>query len=596
MQSLGDLDKPSFFDDAGSHEDFSFWKQISITTRKLSDVKHTEGILFKKSKRTSFWKSRYYILYDDRLAYFKHGRDKQETAYCLIQNMRLEKLKGHEKDEHYGFRLVHNKKSIELYARSAEVQDKWVSKLKQFCVQTDYAASYSNIKMIGEGSFAKVYLVKRKSDGMELAAKTFDKSLLAKVDKAKASLINEINIMRKLENDNIIKLYDVYENESYIYLILELLHGGELFERIIKKGIYTEKDAAILMEKMLSALDCMHSKNMMHRDIKPENLILKDMENNYDVKIADFGLATYVTQGELLFKRCGTPGYVAPEILADEKYDQKVDVFSAGVILYILLTGGSPFYGKSYNEILIKNKYCEIKFNFKESDYQISNAAIDLLKKMLAKDPKQRISSKEALNHPWIIAKGVVEVQEKPQVTMLSSAQENMKRFQENHRFNVKNIKPKDLDNVNAMERSLHCPSPIINGRITTVVESKYAGGQMAVPGKKSMFVSTNESDSDIIEEADDGDQIDEKPQLGSQIDKYKNNFSLTNKMDTINNTPQMKPKPVDKVSMTKARNIQGNLLGLIKNTEKEGGLTVTSYYKDTKKVADVRNNLMGLH
>ena len=140
-----------------------------------------------------------------------------------------------------------------------------------------------------------------------------------------------------MDNDNIIKLYEVYESSSSICLILELLHGGELFERIIQKGAYTERDAAILMGKLLGALECMHSKNIMHRDIKPENLILKDMENSYDIKLADFGLATVVTtQGEYLFKRCGTPGYVAPEILADEKYDQKVDVFSAGVILYIL--------------------------------------------------------------------------------------------------------------------------------------------------------------------------------------------------------------------------------------------------------------------
>lgn len=142
--------------------------------------------------------------------------------------------------------------------------------------------------------------------------------------------------MRKLDHENIIKLYEVHESESYIYLVLELLRGGELFERIVKKGIYTEKDAAVLMKKLLSALDYMHSKGMMHRDIKPENLILKDMDNNYDVKIADFGLATVVSQNEYLFRRCGTPGYVAPEILADERYDQKVDVFSAGVILYIL--------------------------------------------------------------------------------------------------------------------------------------------------------------------------------------------------------------------------------------------------------------------
>jgi len=143
--------------------------------------------------------------------------------------------------------------------------------------------------------------------------------------------------MRKLENENIIKLHDVYESDNHVYLVLELLHGGELFDRIVKKGQYTEKDACTLMRKLLDALESMHSRGIMHRDIKPENLILKDVENDWNVKIADFGLATFVNPNhEYLFKRCGTPGYVAPEVLADQKYDQKVDVFSCGVILYIL--------------------------------------------------------------------------------------------------------------------------------------------------------------------------------------------------------------------------------------------------------------------
>lgn len=148
-----------------------------------------------------------------------------------------------------------------------------------------------------------------------------------------------------MNHDNVIKLFEVHESDTHIYLILELLRGGELFERIIKKGIYTEKDAAIMMKKLLSALEYMHSKGIMHRDIKPENLILKDQENNYEVKIADFGLATFVNQSDFLFKRCGTPGYVAPEILADEKYDQKVDVFSTGVILYILYSFHETYRG-----------------------------------------------------------------------------------------------------------------------------------------------------------------------------------------------------------------------------------------------------------
>ena len=142
--------------------------------------------------------------------------------------------------------------------------------------------------------------------------------------------------MRKLQHESIISLEEIHESENHIHLVLEVLHGGELFERVIKKGLYSEQDACILMKRLLTALEYMHTKGIMHRDMKPENLILKENSNDWNVKIADFGLATNINSGDFLFKRCGTPGYVAPEILEDKKYDQKVDIFSAGAILYIL--------------------------------------------------------------------------------------------------------------------------------------------------------------------------------------------------------------------------------------------------------------------
>ena len=148
-------------------------------------------------------------------------------------------------------------------------------------------------------------------------------------------MVNEIILMKILDHPNIIKLYEVYEGEYHIYLVMELLKGGELFDRIVKKGINKEKDACIIIVRLLSALEYLHELGIMHRDIKPENLILKD-EKDFEIKLADFGLAEFVTKTDLLFRRCGTPGYVAPEILADKPYDTKVDVFSAGVILYIL--------------------------------------------------------------------------------------------------------------------------------------------------------------------------------------------------------------------------------------------------------------------
>lgn len=147
--------------------------------------------------------------------------------------------------------------------------------------------------------------------------------------------MNEINIMRRLNHKNIIKMYEVYEGEYHIYIVLELLKGGELFDRIVKKGSYSERDAIILITRLLQALEYIHSKGIMHRDIKPENLILKD-ENSFDLKLADFGLSEFQNKKENLFTRCGTPGYVAPEVLEDKKYNTKCDIFSAGVILYIL--------------------------------------------------------------------------------------------------------------------------------------------------------------------------------------------------------------------------------------------------------------------
>jgi len=151
---------------------------------------------------------------------------------------------------------------------------------------------------------------------------------------------------------------------------------------------------------MLQALDYMHENKVVHRDLKPENLILVSKNNDYDLRIADFGLASFVKDGELLKLRCGSPGYVAPEILEDIGYNESSDIFSAGVILYVLLTGRPVFRGYNINEILVKNKKCEIEYPAKYWS-KISEKAKDLVSKMLEKDPKDRITTKDALNHSW---------------------------------------------------------------------------------------------------------------------------------------------------------------------------------------------------
>ena len=162
--------------------------------------------------------------------------------------------------------------------------------------------------------------------------------------KFQEGLLNEIYIMRCLNHKNILKLYEVYETEHSIYLVVDLVSGGELISRIqSSKQDPSYMDISLLIKNLLEAIAHMHKQGIMHRDIKPENLLLQDTSNIYDIVLADFGLATKIKQPveEILFKRCGTPGFVAPEILSykDENvtfYDEKCDIFSVGALLYLL--------------------------------------------------------------------------------------------------------------------------------------------------------------------------------------------------------------------------------------------------------------------
>ena len=148
---------------------------------------------------------------------------------------------------------------------------------------------------------------------------------------------NELNIMHEIDHPNVIKMYEIYEGEKHFYVVLELLRGGELFKYICDDENFSEKTILELMRNLLQALEYLHAKKIMHRDLKPENIILKNKNGKMsEIVLADFGLSEHIEKKKFLFKRCGTPGYVAPEILQDEPYDTQADVFSAGIIMYIL--------------------------------------------------------------------------------------------------------------------------------------------------------------------------------------------------------------------------------------------------------------------
>jgi len=262
---------------------------------------------------------------------------------------------------------------------------------------------YSNYELcnyIGKGGFGRVYKVHHKLSNQYRAMKIIQCKSIS--DHHSSTINKEINILKNLDHPNIIKVYEFYQSEKYVYIINELCTGGELFDKIVDVKFFSENVASNIMRQLLSAVAYCHENGVIHRDLKPENILIENSEEKdkefFHIKVIDFGTCEILKKKKLT-EQIGTSFYIAPEVIKNS-YNEKCDLWSCGVILYILLCGSPPFYGKNEKEIF--KKIIEGNFTFRHKIWnKISSEAKNLVLKLLQVNPDKRLSAKEALEDIW---------------------------------------------------------------------------------------------------------------------------------------------------------------------------------------------------
>ncbi|CDW82251.1 protein kinase domain containing protein [Stylonychia lemnae] len=377
------------------------WQLIQINSTNISELKNQTFIstliqdkiyLFSKTEK-QFTRPLYQI----------------NLEFSYLKNLLEQNKSTNENDKSY-FTIQREQQYLEIIfiqdTESLKFQQQllgqWFRQLKSQCTNQNIRENYDITSQIGQGSYSTVFIcVPKQNPCQKFAVKVINKTLYADLT-LRQQLLTEIQIQRRLrESFNILRIYEVYESKRNLYIILQYQHGGNLKELTLKK--LSEKVIYQLIEQILESLEYMHSLNVIHRDLKPENILLNKRNLNtlnFQIAIADFGFSIYKDERLLEKSRCGTPGYVAPEILKTIEYNEKVDIFSTGIIFYNLVTGENLIKGKSLNEVLIKT----LKSDFQgKIQLKIEDADLrDLILRMTYKNPILRPSASQALESKYI--------------------------------------------------------------------------------------------------------------------------------------------------------------------------------------------------
>jgi len=254
---------------------------------------------------------------------------------------------------------------------------------------------------IGKGAFSVVYEARDKTTGEKFAIKCINKKYIKK-----KLLEREIEIMTKIRHENILFCKAVYESDQFIYLVLELVRGGELYDKIVEEGEYTEEESKLIVLQIVNAVEYLHANGIAHRDLKPENILCgteTDARGDFrreKIKVADFGLSKMFSREDLI-SQCGSPTYVAPEVLMAKPYDKAVDMWAVGVITYVMLTGCFPFFEESNNYSALYQKIMNVEYTFPQEP-ELSKDAKSFIENLLVKDATKRFTPDQCRQHAWL--------------------------------------------------------------------------------------------------------------------------------------------------------------------------------------------------